>query len=443
MSTSSGEGASTDVVRYTVPPGTLSTIEVDVEPGAVCWVSPVGDDDPDHRLRAFADDDGVIRFAFRSANPAEQLVVLAIDGAWGQRHVELRSAWEPNDTHPAPRRSVQPIDRGDSRVRAGVSPDDAVRMSRSEAFEQGLPLPPDRETAPDGFRRWLRMVSTPMLVIEPRLVGLDEITHQRTPADAAARLARTGPQIIGVSTSAQTTANWSGYELLRHKIFQLESLPHEIMSPPFDWVAGTWFVPSVTAQNFTGVNNSSCWVGLDGDVSPDLVQAGTEHDAFMLSIPGIVDNEFSTYYAWTEILPAPAQAISNFVVSPGDEIYVEVSIGNAGTPPSLGGQFGRFLVSNLTRSVTTNINTPLGGTVVPGGDAVWIVERPTVNGGLPPLANYGAIIMLNPQARQTDGQQVGYLGNNVVDTMNNGATVLSTPVSLTATAMSFLWKAAN
>jgi Peptidase A4 family len=431
-----------DVVRYTVPPGTSSTVEVDMEPGAVCWVSPIGDDGPDHRLRAFADDDGVVRFAFRPGVPAEEPVVLAIDGAPGQRHVALRSAWEPNDAYPAPRRSVQAIDRGDSRIRAGVNPDDAVRMTRSEAFGRGLPLPPDRVAAPDSFRRWLRMVSTPMLVIEPRMVGIDEITHRRAPADVADRLAHAGPEILGISTSTQTTSNWSGYELLRHKIIQLESFPHEHMSPPFDWVAGTWFVPPVTAQNFTGVNLSACWVGLDGDVSPDLVQAGTEHDAFKFSISGVVDNEFSTYYAWTEILPAPMQAISNFVVSPGDEIYTEVSIGDAGTVPSLGGQFGRFLISNLTKSVTTNVLTPLGSTVVPGGEAVWIVERPTVNGTLPPLANYGAIIMLNPQARQTDGQQVSYLGNNIVDTMeDDGGTVLSTSASTSDNVLLFMWKA--
>ena len=152
----------------------------------------------------------------------------------------------------------------------------------------------------------------------------------------------------------------------------------------------------------------------------------------------------STYYAWTEILPAAAQAISNFVVSPGDEIYTEVSIGDAGTAPSLGGQFGRFLISNLTKSVTTNVLTPLGGTVVPGGEAVWIVERPTVNGTLPPLANYGAIIMLNPQARQTDGQQVSYLGNNIVNTMeDDGGTVLSTPASTSDSVMLFIWKATS
>jgi hypothetical protein len=226
-----------------------------MEPGAICWVHPAGDDDPSHRLRAFAGDDGVARFTVRPADPAEHPVTLAIDGAPGQRQVELRSAWEPNDPHPAPRRSVPAIDRGDSRIRAGVSPDDTVRMSRSEAFERGLPMPPDRAAAPDSFGRWLRMVQMPMLVIEPRLVGLDEITHRRAPLDSVTRV---HPEIIGVSTSAQTSQNWSGYELLRHKIFQLESLPHEHMSPPFDWVTGSWFVPSVTAQNFTGVNVSSC-----------------------------------------------------------------------------------------------------------------------------------------------------------------------------------------
>jgi hypothetical protein len=436
--------ANDDVLRHTVPPGTYSTIEVDTEPGAVCWVHPAGDSDPGHRLRAFADDDGVARFNVRPTDPAEHPVTLEIDAASGQRHVELRFAWEPNDSHPAPRRSVPAIDRGDSRIRAGVSPDDAVRMSRSEAFERGLPLPPDREVAPDGFRRWLRMVSTPMTVIEPRLVGLDGITHQRSPA-AGDSVVQAPPVIIGVSTGAQALANWSGYELLRHKIFQLETLPHEIMSPPFDWVTGSWFVPPVTAQNFTGVNMSSCWVGLDGDKTTDLVQAGTAHDAFKLSIPGVTEVDTTTYHAWTQFLPMQqvGQAISNLAVTPGDEMYVEVSIGDAGAAPSLQGQFGRFLVSNLTKSVTATINTPVAGTAVPGSQAVWIVERPTLNGSLPPLAAYGAVVMTGAQARQTDGQQVTYLGNNLVDTMQNGTKVLSTCASGGANVMIFIWKAAS
>lgn len=73
MSAIDGQPAGTDVLRHTVPPGTHSTIEVDMEPGSICWVHPVGDDDPGHRLRAFADDDGVARFTVRPADPAEHL----------------------------------------------------------------------------------------------------------------------------------------------------------------------------------------------------------------------------------------------------------------------------------------------------------------------------------------------------------------------------------
>jgi hypothetical protein len=47
------------------------------------------------------------------------------------------------------------------------------------------------------------------------------------------------------------------------------------------------------------------------------------------------------------------------------------------------------------------------------------------------------------KARQTDGQQVAYLGNNLVDTMQNGDTVLSTCLSVNDTTMIFLWKAAS
>src|SRR5579864_5878973 len=77
--------------------------------------------------------------------------------------------------------------------------------------------------------------------------------------------------------------------------------------------SGTWTVPTVTPTSDD--RYSSDWVGIGGDPTPDLVQAGTEQD----SVGGKAQ-----YYAWIEILPAPELQITNFPVSAGNSITVSI-----------------------------------------------------------------------------------------------------------------------
>ena len=123
---------------------------------------------------------------------------------------------------------------------------------------------------------------------------------------------------------------------------------------------------------------SSQWVGIDGFDSPDLLQAGTEADAYLL---GSIQTSF--YAAWIEWYPFPSFQVSNFVVAPGDEMFVEVwnsspTVGNA------------YLVDVTTQqSVSLTFNAPDGTTLV-GNSAEWIVERPGTYDGIAPLTNYVA-----------------------------------------------------
>ena len=63
------------------------------------------------------------------------------------------------------------------------------------------------------------------------------------------------------------------------------------------------------------------WVGLDGDGTTDLVQAGTETDTVNY-FNGFVSVTFLSFYAWTEFLPQQSTAveITNFPVSAGDQM---------------------------------------------------------------------------------------------------------------------------
>ena len=81
-----------------------------------------------------------------------------------------------------------------------------------------------------------------------------------------------------------------------------------------------------------------------------------------------------------------------------------------------------------------------------GREAVWIMERPTVAGSLPDLANYGSAVTYNAFAREANSPRyqgyVAYLGaNNKQDTMVNGADTLSTVTAIDSNSMRFDWKA--
>lgn len=186
-------------------------------------------------------------------------------------------------------------------------------------------------------------------------------------------------------------------------------------------------------------------MGLDGDGLTDLVQAGTEQECVNYNFL-FVNITVSTYYAWTEFLPQQPteQVISGLVVNPGDLIFTEVWIGNAGSMPTLSGAFGVFLIMNLSRGTSTWIYTPVGGTSVSGSEAVWIMERPTVDGSLPDLANYGSAIVSSAHARKTGGGYIDYQGaRNKQITMVNGTDILSTVTPIDAHSMRFDWQRFN
>src|SRR5260370_31119446 len=71
---------------------------------------------------------------------------------------------------------------------------------------------------------------------------------------------------------------------------------------------------------------------------------------------------------------------------------------------------------NLTTGGYTFVNTPRAPTSVSGREAVWIMERPTVGGSLPDLANYGSAVMYNASGRRENSPRhqgyVPYLGGD-------------------------------
>jgi hypothetical protein len=161
----------------------------------------------------------------------------------------------------------------------------------------------------------------------------------------------------GVSTSV----NWSGYVQ---------------EGTGFTGAHVDWTVPTVTPS--TTDKYSSAWVGVDGAQNTSLIQLGTEQD----SINGV-----ARYYAWWEILPAPAVAFAP--VSPGDHIEAQVLQKTPGT--------WVMTLLDLTQNQGFTQTVSYSGA---GTSAEFILESPSscsdVSCNVLPLANFGTINFASP-----------------------------------------------
>jgi hypothetical protein len=309
------------------------------------------------------------------------------------------------------------------KLRPLLSLDEALKLTDEEVLARGYPLRPHPEEAPRAFRSWLQSVSMPMTEVEPHPIS--------NPGKSHGKSKQAGPA---------TSNNWSGFELDR-TIRKVSIRPPRIsFSERYDYVKAQWHVPALIPEH-DQYTHSALWVGLDGDGTDDLVQAGTEQDCNNYDFL-FVNITATTFYAWTEFLPQQPseQVISGFTVNPGDLIQTEVWMGNAGSMPTLAGAFGVFWITNLTTGTTTHIYTPVGGTSVSGSEAVWIMERPTVDGVFPDLANFGSATMFDAIARKTGGGYIAYQGaRNQQLSMVNGSDTLAIVTPIDATTMRFDW----
>ena len=421
--------------RYTIAPHIHTPVTIRTLPHAVCCVHAEADSEPKHSLKVYADGDGVVRFHIQPSSGTHDIARLEVDCAVNGRVVRyplhLRVSLEPTAEMPSPPVEKPLARRHDGLVRPALSLDEAMRLTDEEALTRGYPLRPNQDEVPTAFNAWLRCVSMPGYRIEPHLVSNPDVTHGKRKQHAPAN-----------------SSNWCGFELLRTPVFSPIFGGSFALSEPYDWVTGTWHVPFVSGE--PGIKTySALWVGLDGDGTTDLVQAGTEQEATNINL-GFIQFTLTNYYAWTEFLPQQPteQVITNFTINPGDEILTDVWVGTGDNEPSLSGAYGRFFIMNLSTGGFASLSTPRAPTSVSGREAVWIMERPTVGGSLPDLANYGSAVMYNASARKANSPRykgyVPYLGvRNKQETMVNGADTLSTVTAIDSNSMRFDWKAFN
>ncbi len=178
-------------------------------------------------------------------------------------------------------------------------------------------------------------------------ISLPFINGQRTPMPLAV-VENTSP-----ARNARASRNWSGYEIVHTGITA---------------ISATWQVPAVTGPPNS---DSSTWIGVGGDRSPTLIQAGTDQ---------LVQQGKSFYYAWIEMLPDPPIQITSIQVLPGDTMTF--SLTQTGTQTWTLSIIDHDAHLSLTKTLTY---------ASCGCSAEWIEEAPSVNHAETILANFASV----------------------------------------------------
>jgi len=265
---------------------------------------------------------------------------------------------------------------------------DVTRASDAQLVALGYPRRPDAHLSPQAYLIWRKLVTTPGAYVDPGVVVTPRV---HGPVRNLRRRAAHRSIFSGATTYGATTPNWSGVVATN-------------TPAAFSDVVGQWSVPGVSTNGNLGAGYSSAWVGIDGFGTGDVVQDGTESDAF--------DDYFfsyASYYAWYEFYPDYAHALSNVPVSPGDSVFA-ISTTYVDNNGYVNGSYYFYDVSAGTGTVASELIP--AGAPYSGSSAEWIVERPTVGGGLSPMPDYGSAQISSTFAQTTDGDLFYADGSN-------------------------------
>ena len=204
----------------------------------------------------------------------------------------------------------------------------------------------------------------------------------------------------GAITSSVSSGNWSGYVV-------------SATSP--NYVQGEWYAPSIGPSPLTNTY-SSTWVGLGGVSGSPLFQAGIESD--------LLSSGRQSFF-WYEILPTNPTEVKVTSITPhdGDDVGVAVSYQGFQT---------YFTICDFNDSPSC-ANLVIPDAHVPGNTAEAIVERPTVNGSLPALANFNVVNFLSASYNTSSNSGGAYSlsprGTLYYMTATNSSTILAYPTA--------------
>jgi hypothetical protein len=204
-----------------------------------------------------------------------------------------------------------------------------------------------------------------------------------------------GPSGQGISQ------NWSGYAAA---------------GGGYTAVSATWTVPQPDASGSAAA--SATWVGIGGETSRDLIQAGTEET---VGSSGRV-----RYDAWIETLPQASHPIS-LPVHPGDSVTVSLAEQQPGSwlitfqNNTTGQDYQQTLTYNSSHS-----------------SAEWVEEAPSSGRRVLPITSFGAVTFTNASAVK-DGKTVNLAqaGAQPITLIGTGGQALAAPSKLTTDGAGF------
>jgi hypothetical protein len=407
------------VMGYTVPRGVATPIVMKTLPDAACDLHTVGASDVAHSLRIDANADGYFKFHVTPRQDAaaddHMQIDCTSDGKVTTYLLQVRASDAPTADMPAPLTTMPPP--SGSKVLPALTESEAQSVSREELLARGYPPRPDSVASPDKYLKWRKAVSRSVTLLPAERRARTDISRRPSGVEEGPVQAR--------------SSNWSG---------MIGSQPASTYSA----IEAVWNVPEVVAGNPTSTY-SGFWIGIDGWVTSDVVQAGTEQDF----INSGRRYDYAHYSAWTEIVPTePYSQTVDITPDPGDSMTVYVWIGDAYGDPNLNGGYAWFYLYDGPQNQVVSLNVPLNGLQVSGTQAEWIMERPGIdeNTQLALLTDYNDAYMTDATALNVNGVWVdAQTTSNVQATMyneqENGTdnNELSSAAFTGPTSISFKW----
>jgi hypothetical protein len=276
---------------------------------------------------------------------------------------------------------------------------DPLTASAQELQQAGFPPRPTDPQLLERYQSFFGRVAGRLQYVEPTFrVDPTKSTHTNKGSS------------MGAGT--ETYDNWSG------------GVVYAPSGQSFKWVQGDWVVPNVYPPTQNEWYYCANWIGLDGDGSGDVCQAGMICSVFQ-SGTSITRNIFP----WHEWYPSDWVEITNLNVNPGDLISMLIC-----TPEGAGSTTAMIYFGNQTSGLATSyeITAPSGTTLV-GNSAEWIVETPIVNGQLTQMPDYGEVFFSVCEGYLENGSVVnGGTGNNI-NLVQSGTAPVSTGTLITPT----------
>jgi hypothetical protein len=277
---------------------------------------------------------------------------------------------------------------------------DPRAASPLELRRHGLPQRPDPAVRPELAAHWDELFSRELSYITPVFRPVAELVP------GISRAARQRPAANG------TNNTWSG------------TVAHAPAGEAFTWVFGTWNAPYVEpGGEGPGSWWAATWIGIDG-VS-DVTQIGTMQVVSRAAKGRPTTSCFAWFEWWSDKVPSPWVAITNFPVSLGDEISGLVCL--------LSPTEADFSMVNMTTGVHVGFGTiPLNAppcTTSQENQAEWILERPDLDSGQALLPDFSEIYFGSAYAGGgLDFSVEGGAADTVLNMVENGTTVATTTI---------------